>query len=390
MGIGIVIIMLFALVLASGCVGTTVKNLNDAIVINEFSADPRLVEPGDLVYFFLDIENVGGTTARCITADIYGVESWYTAAGQPLAYTRPWRTNGIGFGYSDGRLAFSYWDPAKGFLSIGYDRQAGMSLGAYVSNSWGLFMNNFCGAASSWTQFEDVKYFDSIKPAVPSQNKPGQSFTAQWVLQPPVLPEGVHTVYPVTTRVSYMYTTSAQINLQGYNKAEAQRRETLGELLNFPIVVETSYASPIQIVVTRGVNPIIVNQRLPNYELVNYLIEIQNIGNGWPLPGSLGSDVNVPNGFIFATVELNGPGTSFYDCLGARGGTEVFISGNYIENLVKLRSDRRAPFGCTIAIDRASWADTPIGTISLTLNLYYRYYTDAEIGIDVLGLQENV
>ncbi len=383
-----VYLLLATLIIASGCVGTSVKNPNDAIVINEFSADPGTVEPGDLVYFFLDIENVGGTTARCVTADIYGVESWYNSAGQPLAYSRPWRTNGVGFSYSNNRLAFSYWDPTKGFLNVGYDRQAGLSLGAYVSNSWGLFMNNFCGAAGGWSRFEDVKYFDSIKPAVPSQNKPGQSFTTQWILQPPVLPEGVHTTYPVTARVSYMYTTSAQINLQGYNRAEAQRREALGEPLSFPVTVETSYASPIQIVVTRGINPIIVNQRLPNYELVNYLIEFQNIGNGWPLPFE--SDASVPNGFIFATVELNGPGVLFYDCLGAHSGTEVFVSGNYIENLVKLRSDRRAPFGCTIAIDRASWADTPIGTISLTFNLYYMYYTDAQTNVGVLGLQENI
>ena len=383
------LLLLFALIVASGCIGSTVKSSNDAIVINEFSADPKIAQPpNDLVYFFIDIENVGGTTARCVTADLYGAESWYNQAGQPLTYPSALTNGGLGFDYNNGRLSFSYWDPTKGFLNVGYDRQQGMSLSTYVDNSWNQFTNNFCGSASSWSQFDRIKYFDSINPAVPSQNKPGQSFTTQWILQPPVLPEGVHTTYPVTARVSYLYTTNAQINLQAFNKAEAQRREALGQSLTFPITVETSYASPMQIAVTRGINPIIVNQRQPNFELVNYLIEFQNIGNGWPLP--LDSDVDTPNGFIFATVELNGPGASFYDCLGAHSGTEVFVSGNMIQNLVKLRSDKRAPFGCTIAIDRASWADTPIGTISLTFNLKYRYYTDAQTSVDVLGLQENV
>ena len=384
----ILYLLLFVLVVVSGCVGSTVKSSNDAIVINDFSVDPKVAEADDVAYFFLDIENVGGTTARCVTAELYGIESWYNAAGQPLAYSRPWRSNGIGFNYANGRINFNWWDPARGFLNVGYSRQSGTSLSGYVSNSWNQFTNNFCGSASGWSQFEEVKYFDSIKPAVPSENKPGQSFTTQWIMQPPVLPEGIRTTYPVTSRVSYLYTTDAHINLQAYNKAEAERREVLGEPMSFPITVETSYASPIQIAVTRGVNPIIVNQRQPNFELTNYLIEFQNIGNGWPLP--LDSDVTSPNGFIFATIELNGPGASFYDCLGARSGTEVFISGDSVQNLVKLRSDRRAPFGCTIAIDRAAWADTPIGTVSLTFNLRYRYYTDAQTSIDVLGLQENI
>ncbi len=381
-------LLLIALTIAvSGCIGTTVKNPNDAIVINEFSVDPPVAEPDDVVTFFLDIENVGGTTARCVTAEVFGAESWYDAFGQPLVYARPWRTRGINFDYIDGRLFLGYWDTNKGFINVGYDRRAGLSLSAFIYDAWNQFTASLCGAAANW-QFPDIKYFDSIKAAVPAQNKPGQSFTTQWIFRPPVLPEGIHTTYPVTARVSYLYTTNAHINIQAFNKAEAQRREALGEPLQLPLAVESSYAAPIQVAVIRGVNPIIVNQRQPNFELVNYLIEFQNIGNGWPLP--IDTDVTVPNGFIFATVELNGPGAVFYDCLGAQSGTEIFVYGNVIQNLVKLRSDRRVPFGCTIAIDRGAWADTPAGTISLTFNLLYRYYTDAQIGVDVLGVQESI
>lgn len=384
--------LLIALVaVVSGCVGGGPENPNNAIVINDFSVDPGLAEVDDIVYFFLDVENVGGTTAGCVTAELFGIESWYDESGQPLSYMRPWRTGGIGFAYSSGRIAFNYWDPMKGFMNIAYDRRAGLSLSGYITDAWGQFTSRLCSATAGLgqlEQFSEIKSLGDLRPAVPAQGKPGQSFTAQWIFKPPVLPEGVYTTYPVTARVSYLYTTNAHINLQAFNKAEEERRRALGEPSDLPLVVTTSHASPIQIAVVRGRNPIIVNQRQPNFELANYLFEFRNIGNGWPLPFE--SDVRVPNGFIFATVELSGPGAYFYDCLGARSGNEVFVSGDVIQNLVKLRSDRRAPFSCTIAVDRAAWADKPMGTISLTFNLWYRYYTDAQTAVDVLGPQESI
>ena len=380
------LLLIALIVVVSGCAATSNRNPNEAIVINEFSADPSVAEPDDVVSVFLDIENVGGTTARCVTAEMFGDESWFNELGQPLSFTRPWR-NGLAFDYSNGQLYFSYWDRSKGAVNVGYSRESGLGLSAYVTGAWNQFTNGFCGAAEGWT-LSDVKYYDSIRAAVPSQNKPGQSFTTQWIRKPPVLPEGIRTSYPLTARVSYLYTTNAHVNLIAYNKAEAQRRELLGEQLNFPINLENSHAAPIQVVATRGVNPIVVNQRSPNFELVNYVFEFQNVGNGWPLP--MGTDAVTPNGFIFATVELNGPGATFHDCLGANSGTEIFVYDDVVQNLVKIRADKRAPFGCTIAIDRASWTDTPTGTISLTFNLWYRYYTDAQIAVDVLGLQESV
>jgi hypothetical protein len=384
-------LFIILVVLTSGCTfigaGGTGTIPVDAIVVNSFSADPPIAEPDDVVSFFLDIENVGGTTARCVTSELFGIETWNNDAGLPLTYARPWRSNGIGFSYSSGRLNFNYWDPGQGYLSFGYDRGVGISLSSYVSDSWNQFSAGFCNAAGQWTQFSEVKYFESMNPAVPAQNKPGQSFTTQWILRPPKLPEGVHTTYPVTARTSYHYTSNAHINLLAYNKAEAERRELLGEPVDFPLIVDESYASPIQIAVVRGKNPIVVNQRAPGLELVNYLFEFRNVGNGWPLPMS--SDVTGQNGFIFATVELNGPGAQFYDCLGASDGSEIFVYGDQLSNIVKLRADKTAPFGCTIQVDRAQWTDTPAGTISLTFKLWYRYYTDAHTTVDVLGVQKN-
>ncbi len=382
------LLLLSLVVLSSGCVFSGGSDLPsaDAIVVNDFRADPLLAEADDLVTFFLDIENVGGTTARCITSEIYGIETWYDDLGQPLTYGGTWTTGGLGFSYTGNGLSFSYFDSGDGYTSFDFNRGFGTSLSSFVGGAWDQFSMQFCNSAGGWTQYSDIKYYDSMKPAVPAQNKPGQSFTTQWFMRPPILPEGVHVSYPVTARTSYSYTSNAVVNLQAFNKAEQQRREALGEPLDLPLIVETSYASPIQIAPIRGVNPIVVNQRQPGFELVNYLFEFQNVGSGWPLP--IDSDAYGQNGFIFATVELNGPGATFYDCLGANSGTEIFVYGNAIQNLVKLRADRTAPFGCTIAVDRASWTDKPIGSISLTFNLWYRYYTDAHTVVDVIGPQD--
>ena len=338
--------LLAALIALSGCSAFSGNSITptNAITVNGFDVDPQVLERDDIATFFLDIENVGGTTAHCVVSELYGVESWYDVMGSPLLYSRPWRN--IGFDYTNDRVSFSYWDSGSGFVSFGYDRQPGMGLGAYIDYAWGQFTGGFCNSASGWTQFQDVKYIDSLKPAVPAQNKPGQSYTTQWQLRPPLLPEGVHQDYAVTARTSYLYQTNAHMNIQVYNKAEEQRREILGQSGEVPVVIEMSYASPIQIVATRGKSPIIVNQRASGYELVNYLFEFQNAGNGWPLP------------------------------LG-------------IQNWVKLRADRTAPFGCTIAIDRTAWVDNPLGTVSMTFNLWYRYYTDASTTTNVLGVQPN-
>src|SRR3989338_1901469 len=150
----ILYLLLFVLVVVSGCVGSTVKSSNDAIVINDFSVDPKVAEADDVAYFFLDIENVGGTTARCVTAELYGIESWYNQMSQPLAYARPWRTSGIGFNYANGQLSFNYWDPQGGYINFAYSRQSGMGLSMYVNNAWNQFTSRFCSAAGGWSQYE--------------------------------------------------------------------------------------------------------------------------------------------------------------------------------------------------------------------------------------------
>jgi hypothetical protein len=83
----LVTITLFALVVASGCTGIGQERAakvdpNNGIVINEFSVDPpRAVFGEDTVSVYLEVENVGGTTAKNVEVKLTGVGGFdgYTA-----------------------------------------------------------------------------------------------------------------------------------------------------------------------------------------------------------------------------------------------------------------------------------------------------------------------
>ena len=64
------------LILTSGCIGgREVKiDANNGLLITEFTADPLTVEYSDPVLFFVDVENVGGTTASNINIILYGIK----------------------------------------------------------------------------------------------------------------------------------------------------------------------------------------------------------------------------------------------------------------------------------------------------------------------------
>ena len=107
-----------------------------------------------------------------------------------------------------------------------------------------------------------MKFQQVLTPPLPERNKAGQSWTAEWLLKPPVLPEGLKVDYPVTARTSYFYTSNAHVNIRAFNKDEYKRRQITGDssISPGPLEMENVYAAPIQIAVTRGDNPMIINQ----------------------------------------------------------------------------------------------------------------------------------
>ncbi len=80
--------LLFAVALVvsvSGCTtGTREVSLsdNDGILINEFTVDPLRINDDETALFSMEIENMGGTTASFIRANLYGVEGWGEVANE--------------------------------------------------------------------------------------------------------------------------------------------------------------------------------------------------------------------------------------------------------------------------------------------------------------------
>ncbi|MCX6815566.1 MAG: hypothetical protein NT120_01810 [Candidatus Aenigmarchaeota archaeon] len=393
------ILLLAALVFVSGCVSNTKVDPNNGLSVNEFSADPGTVEGGEAARFFVDVENVGGTTASCVTTELFGVDSWYDEMGQPLSLLRPFiPTKGLSFSWANGILNLCYTNLNYGQICAGGNTRTGENyyLSSYVGNTFLDFSNQFCSVLDTIDQrLSLVKSRPELLPPVPSTNRPGQSYTAEWVLRPPILPEGVQVTYPITARTSYFYSTNAVMNVQAFSKAEYKRKTDLGQQTQYPLVVENSFGAPIKIMATRGSSPIVVNpdslSGIVQYE--SYIFEFANLGEGFPLPmnvNNLESTVytspQTQSGFVFATMRVDGPGVIFSDCLG-QGGQEVFITGDALQNIVKIRGDQRVPVGCTIAIDRTRWQDTPMATVSFTFNLWYRYYIDRTVNVVVKGVE---
>ncbi len=393
--------LIAAIIFISGCIGSSVKvDANNGLVVNSLSADPPVAEATDSVRLFLDAENVGGTTATCVTTELFGVDSWRNEYGQAISTFGPvFPTKGLGFSVdvSNGNLNnlnFCYSDMQRGSVCLDYARDQGVGMSGFLGTSFVQFSNQFCNnLVTSDSRLLLTRFQPELIPPNPSLGRSGQSFTQDWILRPPVLPEGTSASYPITARTSFFYTTNAVMQIQALSKAEFKRRVDLGQQTGFPLNVENSFGSPIQIIATRGDSPIVVNPEsvVSPIEYHSYRFEFGNVGDGFPLPLSnvdiSGSPVpETQNGFIFATLSVDGPGVFFSDCLG-QAGNEIFIGGNVIGGLVKLRSDQTVPIGCTLGVDRARWATTPMGTVTFTFNLYYRYYIDKTVDVKVLGAE---
>jgi len=387
------LLLLLSVVFFSACVNQEVNyDPNNGLKINEFSVDPNVVEIDDSAYFFLDVENVGRTTAQCIRAELFNVESWYDEFGTQFSYSS--NDYGLEYDYIDndnfricyrGDLIGDVLGAITGETSSTRERVCysesddKSSLSGYINGVWGGFMgSDYCTGAGG----KNVKYWNELRPTLPERNRPGQAVSDVWILRPPILPEGQEVPYKPTVRVSYAYSSSATIQVPAMSKNEYSRRDNAGTgPTDTEAEIFNSEGTPIQIAIKRATSPIVVNERMTGIETANFLLEFQNVGDGYPLP--VGGDIG-EGGFIFGTLEVQGPGAYIQDCLGQQGGKFVFIK----DPLAKLRSDNTAPFGCTIGIDRGTWIDRPMGTISLVFEVYYIYYVDAEAEVTVLGIDE--
>ena len=415
------LLALLAVVFVSACVGgTTTIDPNNGLKINEFSADRAIAEPTDLVSFFADVQNVGEVTASCVRAQLLNVDSWRTTTGETLSLQGISDFNAIGF--SSSGSFFGNLCIGKNFcVSVAKDTTGGLSLSGFIGN---IFSDLSREAICSKNLFKNdaklqqvFKFQEELSPPDAEKNRPGQSFTADWTLVPPVLPEGLRTQFHPAVRVTYVYKTTAAVKIPVMTKNEYESRINLGKAVSLPMTVDNTNA-PIKIAVTRGTSPIVVNtdpdaMRLNPIERATYIIELQNVGDGIPTPAEFTGapgQTGKEGGFVLGAITLSGSGVQFDDCLGTgvsaalnrgqiaapsfvtpsfftAGNQQLLLGGN--SEILRLRSDKRAPFGCTLAIDRQAWTSRPFGEILMTFDLYYLYNVDKETTITVKGVEGN-
>jgi len=398
-----IILLLASVIFVSACVQQrpAAADANNGLAINEFTADPTVAEPIDFVNFFLDVENVGGTTATCVRAQLFNVDSWLdprtgtsiSSLGSLVFSNVQLTPSGLQGQYCIGSTCYSTFD---------YTRPAGVSFTVFFDQVATQISKEFLckrdflvtdPALDAVTEFRE-----ELLPPDPARNRAGEVFTASWTLLPPTLPEGIQSDFRPTTRVSYIYKTTGQVKIPVFTRAEWRRRQDLGQSIDVAVIDNTN--APIKIAASRPLNPIIVNTdpdaiTINPTERATFVLELQNVGDGFPTPAEFFDGKQ--GGFIFGTVILRGAGASFHDCLGVGPGAQQLgligivgdqgeiVIGPHNKELLRMRSDNRAPFGCTIALERATWQARPFGTVELVFNLFYVYFIDGAVTVKVLG-----
>ncbi len=310
------LIFMVLLVFSAGCItgGGERKptiDQNNGIIISSFTAEPLPAKSDDLVSFFADIENVGGTTATNVVVSLYGIE-----------------------------------------------------------NVWRDANNNVVGSTPY------VTYTD-MKPPSLANNRAGDFKIASFNYKPTDLPEGVTTRFPVIARVTFQYHSTSTITIPAYSNTLYTAKKNKGEAIDIQPRVDNTHA-PVQIRVTRATVPLIIDETRQRDEIATFLLEFIDVGSGSPV-----TDNTI--GRMMGTIKVAGPGVSFSDCLGVTSGGVITINANNID-LVKLRSDRRVPFGCSIKITRSSWTATMSGNIVFTIDMDYKYFVEKTVEVPVTGI----
>ncbi|MBI4162499.1 MAG: hypothetical protein HY513_02355 [Candidatus Aenigmarchaeota archaeon] len=220
------------------------------------------------------------------------------------------------------------------------------------------------------------KNIHQLQPYDIRTGAPGELQVVTWNVPPAELPEGVAQDYKLTIRVDYDYSSTAVSNVPIYNEDEYLRRKIKNIALD-PITISNTDAPIIVEVVGQ---PIIVRKVADPNERYFYRIFLINTGSGIPFDQATGK-----NGIIQGTITLQGD-AQFVECFGQPiGGNAVTLPAPGSPNEVLVRRGDSALMPCAIAVNPASWITKPSGTVSFVFDLNYRYFTDADTDVTILG-----
>lgn len=318
------IILVLALILAAGCIGQreVTTTANNGITINMFTATPVSARTGELVLFDLEVENTGGTTARNVQVDLFGVENqWRTSTGSMIdsTLTKPMGT----------------LKPPLPDRSIPGD---------FKMQQW-----------------------DIMTPNIPQGVSPALDIEA-WVS------------YDYNTSG---HLKVKAVSEDEWRRKQLQGEEILNpvEIINsngpIKLSIPANYQNAI-IVDTQTSDE--------DYVVQPFRIEFQNVGSGYPITLEDDGTIRGAGGRLHGTLQLFGPGVEFEDCLGATSGTIVDFNDAQIPVRLRESAGGTLPVACSIRIDKDVWATRAEDTFQFVFNIFYRYYTKQTATVTVTGV----
>lgn len=317
-----IIVLLLAVVLVSGCIDQRPVNTSDSngLSINSFAASPVRAFSGELVLFDLEVENVGGTTARNVQADLFDVEGqWRDQMANPVDSTL---------------------------------------------TTWGSV---------------------TLKPPMSERNIPGDLRIAQWQLMTPDIPQGVQVNEPVEARVTFDYNTSGHFGVKMISQQAYRQMQLNKQDVTNPFTIVSS-SGPLKLSVPeRFTNAIILDDTNEGSEVIPFRIQIDNVGDGFPITPEDDGRIRGVGGKLEGTIDLFGPGVQFDDCLGVTSGTHIDLDDASI--LVRLREIGKGsvPIACNVRVDKSVWNNRAEDTMQFIFNLRYRYYVSKQVNVLVTG-----
>ncbi|MBI5061023.1 MAG: hypothetical protein HZB67_01800 [Candidatus Aenigmarchaeota archaeon] len=368
----IFLLLLIPIIAASGCIGQSQTNIigQNGLQVKDFYTDPSedRIESGDVIDVTLAVENVGGTTAQNVQAELLGAD------------------------WVGGRL--------------------------YPQNEGWLSDDNGDGVLGN-----------TLSPPNPQYGYPGVTRTALWRIPTPVVPEGLHKTYNLKARITYDYSTKAAATIRAYSRrffdAQLQQGKQIAAANSIIAVQHTIDPAPITVSIS-GPDKIVVPER--SYQAYTYQITFTNVGGGAPITNGVDGLIygsiwlNGPAYFVdcmgigpnlfsqqyWGTTSGSGiiddmlsPYKSYYSGYSDAQLRSLYVQRPFVidfqqlKNYVslKLRRGESVTKSCTIAIPNPDpwgnyWGMPPYKTedsMTIFFDLNYRYYLDADTQITVTG-----
>ena len=319
------VLLIVSVVLISGCVNNrAVKTSeNRGVTINSFSASPLQAYTGEQVLFDLEIENIGGTTAKNVQADLFGVEGqWRDSLGNIIDSTlTKW-----------GSIVLKPPVPSRNIP------------GDFRITQWEL-----------------------TTPDIP------QGITAN-------LPIEARVTYDYNTSG---HLGVKLISQDEFRRQQLIGEQSSGPAF---VIVNSNGPLKLSIP-ERYQTPIIVDtESTAQFETYPFRIQIDNVGDGFPITPEDDGRIRGIGGRLQGTIDIFGPGVEFEDCLGIRSGTHIDLDDADILVRLRQIGQGSLPVACNIKIDKNVWQGRPEDTLQFIFNIRYRYYVSESVNVQVVGL----